>query len=642
MPSDRSVLERQLERVEVRPFTLDGFHRRRQRKDRNRRIGGALVALLVIGATIGGLLRAFSSGTLPANDPRRPFLGTWVSTNLDGSNQTMVIRPSGDLGARIEVHDDASSVCSRAPSTMTGTGRPQGDTALVVPSPSLTCDDGSEPRAMSGPPLEEQLRNLTFVLHPETDDLTDTFGLVWERPGREHPTPEPATAGYMWPQSTLKGAHKAQLLADAGDPRYAWQVDPALADQAAGNRPSTYRPDDAEIFVRFLRVELGWAEFRWSGLGYTDVRYADDPDTYAVEFIRCAPSRSTQNGPDRGCGPTIGELRYETVRIFAAQPARRGCFGSPTPCASPSGIWVVTGWQMIQSLRAPPSDAEATELLETFLQARIDGEGAEEFLGGVDIPLLYATTSGAPYERFSIEGRVQGPEWPLDPTEFKVRLFAEGGRTVVEQSFSVSREENGRLALGYGPCCDIPGTTENGKAAGEPYSFLHGEVTFAAAVPWETSPFRMPGNQDVLVLHGVGGLEERIHVVADPLPVGTGCQEGPAPADAEALARSIRSDADLETTSPAAVAVGGTQALRMDVVTASGASQCGEFPTGPGAWALRGVALDHGQRMRLYLLDLPGGSGRILAIAIVAPEARFEAVMEAARPIVDSFAFRTR
>jgi hypothetical protein len=43
--------------------------------------------------------------------------------------------------------------------------------------------------------------------------------------------------------------------------------------------------------------------------------------------------------------------------------------------------------------------------------------------------------------------------------------------------------------------------------------------------------------------------------------------------------------------------------------------------------------------MRLYLLDLPGGSGRILAIAIAAPEDRFEQALEAPVPILDSFEF---
>jgi len=53
-----------------------------------------------------------------------------------------------------------------------------------------------------------------------------------------------------------------------------------------------------------------------------------------------------------------------------------------------------------------------------------------------------------------------------------------------------------------------------------------------------------------------------------------------------------------------------------------------------------GVALEHGHRMRLYLLDLPEGmSARTLAIAISAPEPDFERVMEGAAPVLDSIEF---
>jgi hypothetical protein len=52
--------------------------------------------------------------------------------------------------------------------------------------------------------------------------------------------------------------------------------------------------------------------------------------------------------------------------------------------------------------------------------------------------------------------------------------------------------------------------------------------------------------------------------------------------------------------------------------------------------------LDQGEGMRLYLLDLPGGSAWTLAIAIAAPEPDFEHVVEAAAPIMDSFEFYTR
>jgi hypothetical protein len=45
--------------------------------------------------------------------------------------------------------------------------------------------------------------------------------------------------------------------------------------------------------------------------------------------------------------------------------------------------------------------------------------------------------------------------------------------------------------------------------------------------------------------------------------------------------------------------------------------------------------------MRLYLVDLPGGSARILSIVISAPESDFESVLEQAAPILDSFEFHS-
>ena len=45
--------------------------------------------------------------------------------------------------------------------------------------------------------------------------------------------------------------------------------------------------------------------------------------------------------------------------------------------------------------------------------------------------------------------------------------------------------------------------------------------------------------------------------------------------------------------------------------------------------------------MRLYLFDAPEGSSiRILAITIIAPESRFESVVKAAAPVVESVEFR--
>jgi len=132
------------------------------------------------------------------------------------------------------------------------------------------------------------------------------------------------------------------------------------------------------------------------------------------------------------------------------------------------------------------------------------------------------------------------------------------------------------------------------------------------------------------------------------VPVATGCARGPAPSDASALARSIQSDPDLQVTAPVGVSVGGVEGLAMDITVVPGASVCEVIPstqvltqndshTGP---VPPGVNLDQGSHIRLYLIDLPEGSAtRILAIAVVAPEARFDDVIEAAAPIIESIEF---
>jgi hypothetical protein len=486
-----------------------------------------------------------------------------------------------------------------------------------------------------------------------------------DRPAATPTVGETTTAsGGMWPQSSLEEAQRAQRLADEGDPRYTWQVLPEWPPYGPGMEPG-----DAEIFVRFLQEELGWEEFSW-GVGPSVYPPPDWPWEFVV--VRCAPGRTNPvypNDPDgRGCAPTIDEHRYETVMI-GAEPVR---------IDDPSAIWVVTRWVTLQPSDepitgivdffqqqveqvAPPSDAEATALLRAFLQARVHGEGAEQYLhphaeqvvadqacsvhtaaSCGQIPLWYATTSGAPYERFEFE-LVRGPVWPGGWTEFNVRLFAQGRRTVVEQPFLLYRGEDGRLGLAYETLADgFAQTTENGETLGLPWELLDGEVTFFAARPWYE--FFDYGPETIALVNGGGPGD--FAVLADPLPLETGCRQGPAPADAEALARTILSDPDLEATEPVAVGVGGIEALRMDVVAAPGATVCENWGTplvvsGPRSRDPRGPGLEQGDRMRLYLLDLPeGSSARILAIAFVAPEASFETTLEEEEArIMGSFEF---
>jgi hypothetical protein len=335
-------------------------------------------------------------------------------------------------------------------------------------------------------------------------------------------------------------------------------------------------------------------------------------------------------------------------------------------CGAPSSTvgepFADSGSTPQSSVAAPPRAARS--LLRRFLAARVAGKGAQRYLSvpEKDIPLLYATTSGTPYERAEFN-RVRGIEWPYGLTAFRVRLSA--GGTMVEQLFFF-RSGSPRLVYqsdGFG--AHIAPTTENGRPVAVRYSLAVGAVTVQVAHPWiswaggsrgDLLGARLIPQWPIVRPTTDGG--ERIHwdellVMADPTLFG-GCRTGPSPADAEALAESIRSDHDLGATAPMAVSVGGTRALMLDVVTAAGTSlpYCEGRPFG-----LLSPLVDHsvtspdgkggvigrasGERMRLYLFDAPKRSSiRVLAMAIAAPKSGFKSVVKAAAPVVDSVEFR--
>lgn len=629
MSRDRfDVLERFAPLFEAPEPSFREFLHRRERKERNRRMATVVVALAVAAAGIGGLVRTFSSDTIPAGDPRSPFLGTWLSTDMDGSNQTMTIGAE-DVAVEIVVHDDSATVCSGAPSTMTGTGRLEGAGELLIPAPILTCDDGTEPQALSGPPVEEQLRNMTFVHDPATDALTDNLGVVWRREGSE-PAPQTTMSGGMWPQSSLDEVREAQERADAGDPNYAWQVEPRLFID------DTWIEDGVEIELvdRFLREVLGWEMYTlnpFEGMargGVYDVFYDQ-------RYLRCAPGRTNPLYPGESCKPTIDDLSYESVSLDLAQLARQGR----------DGIWVVARWNLTAPFaQADPAvvEAEATEGLEEFLAARIAGAGAEGSVqvdGNVDVPLLYATTSGARYERYEIE-LVDGPEWPYGGMTFSVRLFADGDATVVEQT--VRWDPRSGMSL------DARATTENGQPVNLSYTSSDGEVTVSAPSTWQGY---WPDEVEPDVWFGVlwrgPGFFPGTESIGfnDPVAYDSWCAENggspllSAPADAAAIAQQVVADPNFETTAPVPARVGGLEAVSIDVSLAPGGKNCGVYMIEISRWI---HSLEPGLRLRLYLVDLPKGmSVKTLAITVVAPEDDFEEVIEETAPIIDSIEFHT-
>ena len=436
-------------------------------------------------------------------------------------------------------------------------------------------------------------------------------------------------------------------LADAGDPAYGWQVDARYGAAEAWDQ--VVEEGGPEIAERFIRDELGWELFLFAPFLGNDAFWGGGgPGAHTdLQYLRCAPGETNTLYPDAAvpdqlpgadrCAPTIDDLRYEVVSIDLAQPVRLDA----------GGIWVVSR----SSAAAPFAQADSgaamarvEERLEAFLQARVDGEGAEGYVdafawgGPTDVPLLYATTSGAPYQRYELE-LSSGPRWPKADLKYTIRLFAQGGDTVVEQLISTAAD----AMLSH----NVRDTTENGQPVPEGLVVFDGQVSVAAPSPWAVTGEQFRGGPtDVshrLVLTRDEDRQERVEIMADPLPAGEPCAAAATAADAAALARAIRSDPDLVATAPVEVTVQGRAALRMDVTAAPGATMCEEDPA---AYVLKdaarhGLPIAEGSRIRLYLLDAPEGSSfRILAIAIGAPESSFESVADAAAPILETIELR--
>jgi hypothetical protein len=667
--------------------------RRRSRAIRLVAVPVAALGFVVLGYI---LLPTFLSRPDVAGDPPSPLLGTWVSIDQDLSTPTMVIEVSTEGVVEMvvvdeDLDDDFASVCSGSSSTMTGTGRFEGDNVLVFPTPVLTCDDGTQPEALGGPPLEEQLRNMTFTHRPDSDTLIDNSGERWTREGVEatlHPM-------IRWPQASVEEVRDAQQLADAGDPNFTWQLEPNMESMDPGQVP--------ELLSRAVWKRFGWEESAL--IGYSGEMESEGIRALGFQLVRCEPGQSNPLWSDDpvlgGCASTIDDSHYETVEIFVAQPGRQG----------PDGIWVVSSWPsetwsleagLIQyegeqnaengvpvpaersdtspDRTAPPSEAEITELLNGFVEARVNGAGAQQYLyddSEEDIPLLYATSSGDRYERAEFE-QVLGIDWPYGQIAFMIRLFA--GDTVVEQLFFMPHDDpiqfapDGRLGLNYAPdgyATAIAPTSEDGQPVALSQSLFDGEVILQVAHPWIFGNYPIgffgrlipDGNVGPTTDAGERQDWDEFWVVADPLVNGTGCQTA-SPVDAEALAESIRSYPGLEGTAPVAVSAGGAEALMMDVVLAAGATirVAVDEQYNPCANELLNPMLDRGvgssmtvvkegvmqgqatgERMRLYLIDMPEESSmRTIAIAIAAPESRFERAVEAAAPVVESIEFHPR
>jgi hypothetical protein len=560
--------------------------------------GAAAVVIAVAGyALIKGLPTTPIGG-----DPRAAFLGVWVSTSdADGGKQTMTVAYSGAKDVDVVVTDTIASQCAGASSTMTATGSVDGN-QLVLDTPNYQCDNGSTPAASNGA--------LTLTRDPQTDTLSDGAADIWRRasastrstspttqPSDLHsPAPVPPTAGLptsggLWPQLSLDEVGSAQQSADAGEPDHQWQIDSALTGEVSRSWMHLVESRPA-IVERFMHEVLGWDHYMVNVYpGRADADGAADGTYRDISYVRCGrPIGGTGFGVL--CFPTLDGQRYETVSLDLAQPARQGS----------DGLWVVSKWGLTEPYAPLPV---VTAIVDRFFQARIDGHGAENFVNldpaTPNIPLLYATSSGSPYERYEIYNDTDHETGSglATSVDFSVRLFADGGKTVVEAPIRWDYWSPDRVSI------SAAGTTENGRPVSVRYPFLDGRVDVSASSPWVSDC----GGECLGWNSGAGA--GYIYLSDGPFGVKNGCL-----ADAG---------------DPTPLTIGS---LTATVTNGSGGIEC---PLFENWWT-------GSRQMRVYQIEAPAGSSTPnLTIAVAADNSQiFGDVMQAAEPVINSVEFQAR
>jgi hypothetical protein len=342
MPELHDLLERRASRYEPPSDLFDRVRDRRRRRDRNRRVVTVVVAMAVAAAGIAGLFRAFYSDpeASPADQSPGRFVGEWSSTayNFDASQQTMTIRAGQDgvVHIRALVGGGVSSVCwERRPgqnpryvhyaTTMTGTGRLEDSTTLVVPSPIVGCADGSDPHG-EGPSEFLEADSYRLVLDTATDRLYDNLGVVWNRGAQSPRVGEstvagadgPGTFAMLYREITFRAAEPWNDHIEAYlDPRLFFLIGP-------GNEAGPRAEEAAyfEILVNPLPPDTPCESLR-----------VPPPAEELVQAIRSNPDlEATEPVTERVGG--IDALRMDVVATPGASTA---CDGERVPVVSVPG-----------------------------------------------------------------------------------------------------------------------------------------------------------------------------------------------------------------------------------------------------------------------------------------------------------------
>lgn len=230
---------------------------------------------------------------------------------------------------------------------------------------------------------------------------------VWVLPNKgEEPASQETTWRGLWPQESREEGQQAQAAADAGDPRYSWQLG----------------ADGEEVVLRYVRGELGWTRPQ-----PLEIRIPKGAEGWLRRWrlLRCAPKAANPDYREVECAPPT-DRAYPAVHVTVERLFRRG----------EAGLWIVTGVETdVVHQPEPASRLVVRRVVAAFLERRIRGVGAEKYLSadgqtefGVEFGEnpLYSPPSGPHFVRYDI-AFVDGPSWPSGNFEVGVRMILSSG-----------------------------------------------------------------------------------------------------------------------------------------------------------------------------------------------------------------------
>jgi hypothetical protein len=173
---DRELLER-IARTIPEPLDVMGdLQDRQRRRQRAARIRAGTVAVAMVVAVVAlvvpQLLGTTGQTYVPVTEPSDPFVGTWVSVDLDGSSQRLGLTSVGSTYDVVLYDDMASMACGGGAAVLTGTAAPRNGPllGLSVVLEELSCEGGR---------FVPHRTTLLFVLDGGTGRLSDSTGVTW-------------------------------------------------------------------------------------------------------------------------------------------------------------------------------------------------------------------------------------------------------------------------------------------------------------------------------------------------------------------------------------------------------------------------------------------------------------------------------